>query len=190
MMAVVRKATRSDTQRPPLRVRAELLAAATTAQLSSVDDLDADINRRRAAQRAAPLHPPGCTPCDRKRFQKDPERAEAMLERAAQQGNVDGMVGPVRASSRIALTWSRVIQSPLALKRRSRSGFGIISSNTAFSSAFAARRASHCDVLALELDESSLGVGAAPVHRGRLRDGGGEDRVLPWLVESQGKRRA
>ena len=34
MMAAVKKATRSDTQRPPLRVRAELLAAATTAQLS------------------------------------------------------------------------------------------------------------------------------------------------------------
>ena len=34
MMAAVKKTTRSDTQRPPLRVRAELLAAATTAQLS------------------------------------------------------------------------------------------------------------------------------------------------------------
>lgn len=55
MMAAVKKATRSDTQRPPLRVRAELLAAATTAQLSYVDALDADIDRRRAVQRAAPL---------------------------------------------------------------------------------------------------------------------------------------
>ena len=55
MMAAVEKATRSDTQRPPLRVRAELLAAATTAQLSYLDDLDADIDRRRAVQRAAPL---------------------------------------------------------------------------------------------------------------------------------------